>query len=592
MEKIIKNRHRKIVQLAILYAVISGLWIFLSDKFLSYAIANQIENWEGYSIVKGLFFVITTSVLFYSFCRRWLHYFEKTERELLESKDEEISNEIKYKSVFDIANDALFIVDKDSLRILKANIAACTMYGYSLEEFVNNVNIFDLSTQIEKSKSVIENEIVRIEHGIHKKSDGTIFHVDITITYFTIEGKRLFAASVRDMTDHYVLVNNLKANEQKYIEAQLLGHVGNWNWDMRTNEVIWSPGMYEIHGISQNELPITEEGFFALVHPEDREMVTQIIKSLIETHQPALWESRIIRPNGEIGYLQSKCIVSVNKNGVPIELIGTQADITDLKIAEFDLIKLNNELETRVSKRTQELIVSNEEKDEILGIAAHDLRNPLGGILMQSGLVKMYLEKKKVEEAKIRIIEIEKSVQRMNDIIINLLNTYALEIGKYTFHLCSFDCEKIIKNELESEKLYSDSKNIIIHFEKLGDTQVYADENAFKEIIENLISNAIKYSPKNKEIWVSISSQNKKIIFSIKDQGQGLTDEDKEKLFRKFSRLSARPTAGESSTGLGLSIVKKLVEAMNGRVWVESTFGEGAEFKVELPQSDLVYENL
>lgn len=113
-----------------------------------------------------------------------------------------------------------------------------------------------------------------------------------------------------------------------------------------------------------------------------------------------------------------------------------------------------------------------------------------------------------------------------------------------------------------------------------------ADKQAFQEIFDNLLSNAIKYSPSWKRVYVRVQQVNDpppRIRFMVQDEGPGLTEADKERLFTKFARLSAKPTANEHSTGLGLSIVKKLVEMQNGTVWCESTEGKGATFIVELP---------
>ncbi|RMH73484.1 MAG: ATP-binding protein [Gemmatimonadetes bacterium] len=113
---------------------------------------------------------------------------------------------------------------------------------------------------------------------------------------------------------------------------------------------------------------------------------------------------------------------------------------------------------------------------------------------------------------------------------------------------------------------------------------VYADENALERILDNIISNAIKYSSNDTAITLRLSQTEKRVIVSISDQGLGLTETDKANLFQKFTRLSAKPTGGEHSTGLGLSIVKKLVEAMNGKVWAESEGkNKGSTFFVELP---------
>jgi signal transduction histidine kinase len=101
--------------------------------------------------------------------------------------------------------------------------------------------------------------------------------------------------------------------------------------------------------------------------------------------------------------------------------------------------------------------------------------------------------------------------------------------------------------------------------------------------LSNIISNAVKYSPHGKNVYVRMKASNEEIRIEVQDEGPGISADDMKKLFGKFARLSARPTGGEHSTGLGLSIVKKMVEAMNGKVWCESEVGKGATFIVDLP---------
>jgi signal transduction histidine kinase len=129
-------------------------------------------------------------------------------------------------------------------------------------------------------------------------------------------------------------------------------------------------------------------------------------------------------------------------------------------------------------------------------------------------------------------------------------------------------------------------KGLKLNFEaKTSPVFVMADEVAAMQVIDNIVSNAVKYSPngENKNIWVRVVESNKAYRIEVQDEGPGLTDADKDKLFGHFARLSAQPTGGEHSTGLGLSIVKKMVEAMNGKIWCESEKGKGATFIVELP---------
>jgi signal transduction histidine kinase len=105
------------------------------------------------------------------------------------------------------------------------------------------------------------------------------------------------------------------------------------------------------------------------------------------------------------------------------------------------------------------------------------------------------------------------------------------------------------------------------------------------QVLDNLVSNVVKYSPHGTRAYVRVKRNAEAVRVEVQDEGEGISPEDMKKLFGKFARLSAQPTGGEHSTGLGLSIVKKMVEAMNGKVWCESEFGNGATFIVELPQA-------
>jgi signal transduction histidine kinase len=128
-------------------------------------------------------------------------------------------------------------------------------------------------------------------------------------------------------------------------------------------------------------------------------------------------------------------------------------------------------------------------------------------------------------------------------------------------------------------------KNIIISRNIEEKVIVLADKNYVEQVLENLVSNAIKFSPFERTVFINLTSQNGKAISEVKDQGPGLSEDDKKKLFGKYQKLSAKPTGNEISTGLGLSIVKKFVEAMNGAIWCESELGKGASFFVEFKKN-------
>ena len=241
--------------------------------------------------------------------------------------------------------------------------------------------------------------------------------------------------------------------------------------------------------------------------------------------------------------------------------------------------------QSKLEKRNLELLQLNQEKNEFLGIVSHDLKSPLTGILGFAQLLKHY----KADFSEVEVNEfvegVETNVKQMLDLIENLLDVNRLETGKMTFTLKAIDLGVCVFEALYRYRIEAELKKIHLHFElPQGQYLVCADERAVKQILDNIISNALKYSFKEKNIYIDLMVMDESIRCQVRDEGQGLTEKDKEQLFQKFTRLSAKPTGGEHSTGLGLSIVKKLVEAMNGRVWAESDGkDQGSTFTVELP---------
>ena len=185
-----------------------------------------------------------------------------------------------------------------------------------------------------------------------------------------------------------------------------------------------------------------------------------------------------------------------------------------------------------------------------------------------------------------KLTDIDGIAERMLDIINKLLNVNKIESGTLTIQNVEFSLGTIVEAVGDFYAEHARPKNIVLRLEnKASDAQIHADPQFVQEIIENLVSNAVKYSPPDLPIDVRLLVRESTVRFEVQDYGPGLSREDKTRLFGKFARLSARPTAGENSTGLGLSIVKKLTEAMNGHVWCESELGKGATFIVELPIS-------
>jgi signal transduction histidine kinase len=246
------------------------------------------------------------------------------------------------------------------------------------------------------------------------------------------------------------------------------------------------------------------------------------------------------------------------------------------------LLRMNEEL----LAKNAELQHAIKERNELLGVISHDLKSPLTVIIGIYDVIKDFgIESFSQDELVAFFDDIGSCANQMFELVSKLLDLNRLEEGKMSLDFEVFELSSYVQQVIFDYYKLAQNKEIFIKFDPpLNKYLIYGDRSAVVQVLNNLLSNAIKYSPFHKNIYVNLSKEDGTVRCEIQDEGQGLTRADKEKLFQKFTRLSATPTGGEDSTGLGLSIVKKLVEAMHGNVWAESDGkGKGSRFIVEFP---------
>lgn len=237
----------------------------------------------------------------------------------------------------------------------------------------------------------------------------------------------------------------------------------------------------------------------------------------------------------------------------------------------------------RELRQTNEVLQETlEQKSELLGIAAHDLKNPLFGI---RGLSEILLEKDGLDESMHRKLHlIYESADETLELINDLLESAAASSGQVRLDMELVDMKPVAEWVVHSFRQQAEKKNQEIHLHAAeADCRIKADERKLREAMSNLVSNAVKYSPKGGEIDVSVERVDNDVCFLVRDEGPGLSEEERQNLFAPFQRLSPEPTAGEASSGLGLYIVKQLVELHDGEVWVESEKGAGSTFGIRVP---------
>lgn len=246
-------------------------------------------------------------------------------------------------------------------------------------------------------------------------------------------------------------------------------------------------------------------------------------------------------------------------------------------------IKSQNE---KLSKHNQLLSDLNHEKDTLMNIVAHDLKSPLNRIKGLTDLIEM--SAKTLDDDQKKYLGLIKDSTRSGiDLILDLLDVNSLEINREP-NYSIFDLNNFLIDRVNIFRQHALAKQIDVKFEPQMKELVFLDQDYLARIMDNLISNAIKFSPKGLLITIRFGQKDGHFFVSIKDQGPGFSIEDRKYLFQKFKKLSARPTAGESSNGLGLAIVKTLVDRLEGNIELKTDPDKGSEFLVRFPLKDKV----
>jgi two-component system, OmpR family, sensor kinase len=251
------------------------------------------------------------------------------------------------------------------------------------------------------------------------------------------------------------------------------------------------------------------------------------------------------------------------------------------------LAGLNSELtntQRELARRNAELDDAIKEKNQLLGMAAHDLRNPLGVIVGVIDILNEELADSLSAENQKLFSRVASSAEYMLGLIDDMLDFSKVEAGRLELQLTPVDISKLIEEVVAFNEILAHKKGIRLSFENAAPPPpLNLDSKRMQQVLHNLLSNAIKFSHEGTTITVTLRRSETDVIVSVADQGQGIAAAELGKLFKPFSTTSTRGTANEKSTGLGLAIVRRIVEAHGGHIRVESELGRGSTFFVTLP---------
>ena len=375
---------------------------------------------------------------------------------------------------------------------------------------------------------------------------------------------------------------NLIESEEKLSLTIEGGELGTWFWDIETGEVEFNERWAGMLGYSLSEIEQKVETWDKHIHPDDRDLVYSNLNDHLNGNTDHYEvEHRLKNKNNNwIWVLDKGKVTKRDEDGKPLKAYGTHLDITKRKEAEFELKRINAELEEAVNIRTRELLEVNKELESFTYSASHDLRAPLRSI---EGFSKIILEdnyEQMDEESKYYFSRIMKATERMETLINDLLTLSRL--SKKDLVKDEVDLSEIAKEIFAQLREKSPERNIKVNIEENMIT--IGDKNLITIAMENMFGNAWKFTSKEKTAIINIFSAKAEKTFCIEDNGVGFDQKYAEKTFKPFYRLHKEEDF--EGTGIGLAIVHRIIHKHHGKINIEGIKNKGTKVFFSFERSD------
>ncbi len=381
-----------------------------------------------------------------------------------------------------------------------------------------------------------------------------------------------------DISEQKQAEAELAERNRRIVESEAQAHMGHWWLEANSGKAWWADEIYRILGLPQNALP-GPATLKQCVHPDDWASVSQSIDGTLHGGQRHDMQYRIIRPDGDTRYVRCRARLVHDEMSDTNRLLGTFQDMTELHEAQLAVERARDDLELRVQQRTAELNMANRELQTFTYSVSHDLKAPLRGIDGYSRLlIEDHLDQLD-DEGRLFLQNVRTGVAQMSQLIEDLLTYSRME--RQSLNDTVIDLPKLVARVLNDRQHELDARNVSVRI-NLDAATAHGDPDGFVLVLRNVIDNALKFTRDQgiPELEINSTATDGGVLVVVKDNGIGFDMRFHDRIFDIFQRLQR--AEDYPGTGIGLAIVRKAMQRMGGRVWANSTPGQGTEFLLEL----------
>lgn len=482
-------------------------------------------------------------------------------------------SEEQYRTLVENSHDLIWELDIEGNYIF-INSMAKEFYGFEPEKmigtnFTNRITADKLEEARQVFKEMIElgKDVFHYECKVYNRDREVVLLDSHVVVKRNELGEIISVTGIsQNITERKKAEAALRKSEERLQLSTRAAEIGIWDWNVKSDLLIWDETMLKIYGLIKGEHPVSSDLWLSRLHPDDRKEIEEKVETALKSETELKMEYRILWPDKSIRYIKEVGAIHRDENGEAIRMFGTNWDVTKEKEAEQQEI------------RARQLEVRNQELEQFAYVASHDLKEPLRTVKSFSEIIKQRYEDRLDEDANKYLGFISQAASRM-DLVIKALLDYS-RIGQQS-EVSKINCNHIVNDVLRDLSVQIKETNVCSIFAILPSINGHAIE--MRMLFQNLISNAIKFRHEERQPIIRLSAEKKSMHweFCIRDNGIGMDSSYYQKIFELFQRLHARDEF--EGTGIGLAHCKKILDLHHGEIWVESTIGEGSAFYFTIP---------